>query len=263
MNALFDTHAHLDQPEFDADRDEVLQRAAAAGVGEVLCVGTTAESSAAAVGLADTHPGVYAAVGVQPNYTSQVAAGDWDRVLSLVDRPKVVALGETGLDRYWDYAPLPVQQDYFDRHLQLAQQRGLPVLIHCREAEAEVLVMLRQATQRGPVKGLLHAFSGTADLAAECLALGLYISLAGNVSYTNKKFGALRAVAATIPADRLLLETDSPYLTPHPLRGREKRNEPAWIVHTAESLAALRGVTVQELARQTTANARRLFGLHS
>lgn len=259
MHTFFDTHAHLDQPEFDADRGEVLERAAAAGVAHVLCVGTTAESSAAVVALAERHPGLYAAVGIQPNYTSQIAAGDWDRIVSLVGGAKVVALGETGLDRYWDYAPFAVQQEYFDRHLRLGQQHGLPVVIHCREAEADVQGMLREAAARGPVRGLLHAFSGTAELAAECLAMGLYISLAGNVSYTNQKFGPLRQVAASIPADRLLLETDSPYLTPHPLRGRQRRNEPAWLVHTAQTLAELRGLPVEDLADQTTANARRLF----
>jgi TatD DNase family protein len=258
---VFDTHAHLDQPEFDADRAQVLDRARAAGVEGVLCLGTTADSSEAVVALAEQYAEVYAGVGIQPNCVAQAAEGDWQRVVQLLDRPKVVALGETGLDRYWDYAPMALQQEYLDRHLRLAQQRGLPVVIHCREAEADLLPMLREAAARGPIQGLLHAFSGSADLAAECLAMGLYVSFAGNVSYTNKKFADLRAVAASIPADRLLLETDSPYLIPHPLRGREKRNEPTWVVHTAQALAELRQVTLGALAGQTTANARRLFRL--
>jgi TatD DNase family protein len=255
----FDTHCHLDQPEFDADRAAVLDRAAAAGVKTMLALGTTAASSAACAELAEQSAAVYAGVGIQPNYVAQAAPDEWDHVERLVGRARVVALGETGLDRYWDYSPLALQQDYFDRHLRLAQQHDLPVVIHCREAEADVLAMLREAAARGPIRGLLHAFSGSAALAAECLALGLSVSFAGNVSYTNKKFVALREVAASIPADRLLLETDSPYLTPHPLRGREKRNEPAWLVHTALALAELRHTALEDLARQTTANAERLF----
>ena len=239
----------------------MLGRARAAGVELILTVGTTADSSAAAVRLAQSHGELYAAVGIQPNHVHEARPGDWDRVVALAAQRRVVALGETGLDRYWDFAPFDLQREYFDRHLRLSQERGLGVVIHCRQAEADLMPMLRQAASRGPIRGLLHAFSGTELVAAECLELGLMVTFAGNVSYTNKKFGPLRAVAASIPADRLLLETDSPYLIPHPLRGREKRNEPAWIVHTARALAELRGVTLEELARQTTTNARRLFGI--
>jgi TatD DNase family protein len=173
----------------------------------------------------------------------------------------VVAIGETGLDRHWDFTPFAVQQDFFDRHLRLAQERGLPLVIHCREAEADVLAMLGEAARRGPLKGVLHAFSGDRAFAEACLALGLDLSFAGAVTYTNKKFASLREVAASAPGDRILIETDSPYLVPHPLRGREKRNEPAHLVLTAQCLAELRGQPVAELAAQTTANARRLFGL--
>jgi TatD DNase family protein len=257
----FDTHCHLDQPEFDADRAAVLERARAAGVESVLCLGTTAASSAACVDLAAQCAMVYAGVGLQPNDLAQAAADEWDRIGQLVGRAKVIAVGETGLDRFWDDTPFPLQQDYFDRHLRLAQTHDLPIVIHCREAEADLLPMLREAAARGPIRGLLHAFGGSAALAAECLALGLYVSFAGNVSYTNKKFVALREVAASIPADRLLLETDCPYLIPHPLRGKEKRNEPAWLLHTARALAELRNTTLADLARQTTANARRLLRL--
>ncbi len=254
---LIDTHAHLDQEEFDADRDAVIARAHAAGVEAIVAIGVTGPSSEAVVALAAAHPGIYAAVGIQPNYTAQVAADDWDRVLALVDQPKVVAIGETGLDRHWDYAPLDVQQDYFDRHLRLAQHRNLPFVVHTRESDADVLAMLREALQRGPLRGIMHSFTGTAETAAECVALGLHVSFAGMVTF--KKSDVLRAVAASIPADRILVETDSPYLSPHPLRG--KRNEPANVAHTATCLAEVRGQTPDAFAEQTTANARELFRL--
>lgn len=254
---LIDTHAHLDQEEFAPDRAEVIARARAAGVETIIAVGITADSSDATVRLAGEYPAIRAAVGIQPNYCSQAAPGDWDRVLRLVDAPRVVAIGETGLDRYWDYSPFEVQQDYFDRHLRLSQERSLPFIVHTRESDADVLLMLREAAARGPLRGVMHSFTGSAETAAECLGLGLYISFAGMVTY--KKSQQLRDVAAGIPADRILIETDSPYLSPHPLRG--KRNEPGHLLHTAACLAQVRGVTMEEFAAQTTANARRLFGL--
>jgi TatD DNase family protein len=254
---LFDTHAHLDQPEFDDDRDAMIARARHAGVTGMLAVGITAETSRACVALAGQHDGLYAAVGIQPNYCGAAAADDWDRVLKMLEEPKVVALGETGLDRYWDYSPWPVQQDYFDRHLRLSHERGLPFVVHSRECDADILAMLREARRRGPLAGVMHSFTGDAATAAECVELGLYISFAGMVTF--KKSAALREVAVTIPEDRLLIETDSPYLAPHPLRG--KRNEPANLVHTAQVLAEVRGQTLDEFAGQTTANARRWLRL--
>jgi TatD DNase family protein len=259
--SYFDTHAHLDQEEFDADREAVIARARQAGVETLVCVGVAAASSRAAVLLAEKHPEIRAAVGIQPNSCAQIADDEWEQIVALVDHPAVVALGETGLDRFWDYAPFALQQEYFARHLQLAQQRDLPVIIHCRDAQADVLAMLREAVARGPLRGVLHAFSGDAAMANECLQLGLYISFAGMVTYTNKKFAPLRAVAAAVPSDRILIETDSPYLVPEPLRGKQRRSEPAQIVHTAGCLAELRGASTDELAAQTTANAQRLFGL--
>jgi TatD DNase family protein len=150
-----------------------------------------------------------------------------------------------------------VQQDYFDRHLRLSQATGLHFIVHTRECDADALTMLRQAAGRGPLRGVMHSFTGAAETAAECVALGLYISFAGMVTY--KKSDALRAVAASVPPDRILVETDSPYLAPQAVRG--KRNEPAYVVHTAECLAAVRNVDPVEFAAQTTSNARRLFGL--
>jgi TatD DNase family protein len=258
--SLVDTHAHLDQHEFDADRGEVVARAREAGVENLVCVAVSADSSGAVVQLAEQF-GLFGAVGIHPNSTADAAPADWDRVTALIDHPRVVALGETGLDRYWDFAPMATQQDYLDRHLRLGQERGLPVILHCREAAADLMPMLRAAAARGPLRGVVHAFSGDAALAAECLALGLYISFAGNVSYSNKKFDTLRAAAQTVPDDRLLVETDSPYLVPQAFRGRQKRNEPAYMIHTAAFLAELRSASVEELAAATTTNARRLFRL--
>jgi TatD DNase family protein len=257
---LFDTHAHLDDEAFAPDLNAVLARAEQAGVAAILCPGITADSSEAAVRLAAEQAGLVAAVGIQPNYCAQAEAGDWQRIVSLVNQPRVVAIGETGLDRHWDFTPFEVQRDYFDRHLRLAQQHGLPVIVHCREADDEVLAMLHDASGRGPLRGVLHAFSSNLEVADECLDLGLFVSFAGSVTYTNKKFEDLRKAAVTIPDDRLLIETDSPYLTPHPLRGAQKRNEPANVRLVAQCLAELRGQSVEQVAALTTENARRLFG---
>ncbi|MHB8899440.1 MAG: TatD family hydrolase [Thermoguttaceae bacterium] len=258
---MIDTHAHLDDEQFGPDLPEVLRRASEAGIAGIVCPGTDADSSEAVVQMARRYGMVHAAVGIQPNCCAEAGPGDWDRIVALAEAGGAVALGETGLDRYWDFAPLELQRDYFDRHLQMAQRRDLPVIIHCREAEAETLEMLRHAVARGPLRGVIHAFSGNADFAATCLDLGMHLSFAGSVTYRNKKFEALREAARTIPPDRILLETDSPYLVPHPLRGKEPRNEPSFMAHTASGLAELRGVPVEELAGQAAANARAFFGL--
>jgi TatD DNase family protein len=255
---LIDTHAHLDDEQFRDDLPAVLQRAAQAGVHRVITIATTAPSSSACVGLAAQHPALFATVGIQPNHVAEAAPDAWDEVVRLVTQKRVVALGETGLDRYWDYTPLPQQEDFFARHLALARQHNLPVVIHCRQAESDVVRMLREDYQRhGPVRGVMHSYTGDLATAEACLAVGLYISFAGMLTYKNAQ--ALREVAARIPLERLLVETDSPYLAPVPMRG--KRNEPAYVAHTASCLAGLHGVTAAEFAEATTANAVRLFGL--
>ena len=254
---LFDTHAHLDMPKFDEDRSAVIQRAEAAGVESILTVGISATSSRAAVELAEQHTSVYAAVGIHPVDCADATAADWETIVALLDHPRVVALGETGLDNYWKRTPLAVQQEFFRRHLRLAQERDLPVIIHQRESQQEIFAMLREARQRGPLRGIMHSFTASRDDAAQCLDLGMHISFAGMVTF--KRSDELRAVASTIPADRLLIETDSPFLSPHPLRGR--RNEPAHIVHTAQCLAEARGEPIEQLGEQTTLNARQLLGL--
>ncbi len=254
----FDTHAHLDDEAFDANREEVIRRACLAGVETMLAVGVTAPSSRKCVALAEQFDSVYAAVGIQPNYCAQIQPGDWDQIVTLVDHPRVIALGETGLDRYWDYSPFDLQQEYFDRHLRLSQERDKAFIVHMRECGSDILSMLVEARRRGTLRGVMHSFTGDAELARQCLDLGLYISFAGMVTF--KKSEALRDLAATIPADRILIETDSPYLSPHPLRGKHP-NEPARITYTAACLAEARGVTVEKFAAQTLGNARRLFGV--
>jgi TatD DNase family protein len=255
---LIDTHAHLDDGQFRDDLPAVLERAAAAGVHQIITIATTAPSSAACVALAAKHPALLATVGIQPNNAAEAVPGDWDEVVRLVTAGRVVAVGETGLDRHWDYTPFPQQEDYFARHLELARTHRLAVVIHCREAEADVVRMLRADYERdGPVRGVMHSFTGDAATAEACLAMGQYISFAGMVTYKNAE--ALRAVAAKIPLDRLLVETDSPYLAPVPVRG--KRNEPAFVVHTAACLAQVKGVGADVIAEHTMVNAQRLFGI--
>jgi TatD DNase family protein len=252
---LHDTHAHLDDERF-TDLSDVLARAAAAGVVRVNTIGIDAATSRAAVALADRHDVLSAVVGVQPNCVAEVRPGDWDAILELARSPSVVAIGETGLDRYWNRAPFEQQEEWFDRHLALARALGVPVVIHCREAEADVVRMLRAHFEKnGPVRGVMHSFTGDKATAAACLAMGLHLSFAGMLTY--KKNAALREVAAAVPLDRLLVETDAPYLAPEPVRG--KRCEPAFVVHTAACIATTRGDSPETIAAATTANAQALF----
>jgi TatD DNase family protein len=253
---LLDTHCHLDEPAFDADRDAVIERARQAGVVAMLTIGTTAESSEKALRLARSHHDVFAAVGIQPNYVAEEKPSDWEKIVSLASDERVVAIGETGLDRYWDYTPFESQIEAFDRHLELSRAIGKPFVVHCREAEADVVSRLRNAAAAGPLRGVMHSFSGDAATADACVELGLYISFAGMVTF--KRNDALREVAKQVPLDRLLIETDAPYLAPMPHRG--KRNEPAYVAHTAAVLAELHETTPQEFATLTTANASRLLG---
>jgi TatD DNase family protein len=255
---LIDTHAHLDDERFAADRPAVLDRATAAGVSRVVVVATTAATSRVCVDLAARNAPLFATVGIQPNHVAEAAPTDWNEVVRLVTAAKVVALGETGLDRYWDHTPFPQQEDYFARHLDLARRHNRPVVIHCRDAEADVVRMLRADYEKhGPVRGVMHSFTGDLPTARDCLAMGLYVSFAGMVTYKNAQ--PLRDVAKEVPLDRLLIETDSPYLAPVPERG--KRNEPAFVAHTAALLAQVRGVDAEVIADYTTRNARSLFGL--
>jgi TatD DNase family protein len=255
---LFDTHAHLDDERLRDDVPAVLSRADGAGVAQVIAIATTALSSRACLDLASHYPAVFASAGIHPNHAAEAAPTDWDAVLSLVSCERVVALGETGLDRHWDFTPFATQEDYFARHLALMRATGKPVVIHCREADLDVLRMLREEYDRnGPLYGVMHSFTGDKVLAEQCLAMGLVLSFAGMLTY--KSAADLRTVAATVPLDRVMVETDCPYLAPVPKRGQ--RNEPAFVVHTAQCLADAQGVALEALAIHTTANARRLFGL--
>lgn len=256
VDEWFDTHAHLHGDDFESDLPGVLQRAHDAGVRTILTVGTTLATSRRDVELAAAHRSLYAAVGIHPNDCGDAAPGDWNAIVQLTRQPRVVAVGETGLDRYWNRVPLDIQQDYFDRHLRLSAATGLPVVIHMRDCAADVVAMLQTAAARGPVRGVLHSFTADEETARSGLDLGLHLSFAGMVTY--KKSDELRRIAQLVPLDRLLLETDSPYLSPHPHRGH-RPNEPALLVHTAACLAEVRGLSLAELAVATTQNARRLF----
>jgi TatD DNase family protein len=255
---LIDTHAHLDEEGFRGDLPAVLERARNVGVSTVLTIATTAPSSAACVALAAVHPMVRATVGIQPNHVAEAAPDAWDEVVRLATQSQVVALGETGLDRHWNFTPFAQQEDYFARHLELAREHKLPVVIHCREAEADTVRMVRADFEKhGPVRGVMHSFTGDAATMEACLAMGLHISFAGMVTYKNAQ--NLRDVALGVPLGRLLVETDSPYLAPVPVRG--KRNEPAFVAHTAACLAAVKSVDEAIIALHTTRNARDLFKL--
>jgi TatD DNase family protein len=256
---LIDTHAHLFDDRFADDLAEVVKRARDIGVTGIVAVGIDAASNRASVTIANRFPHVLAAVGIQPNHVAEAAPVDWDDVVRLVEtEPTVAAVGETGLDRYWDRAPFAMQEEFFARHLELARKHGKPIVIHCREAEADVAAMLRTHFDRyGPIRGVMHSYTGDAATARACLDMGLHISFAGMVTF--KTANDLRAVTKTIPADRILVETDCPYLAPQAVRG--KRNEPAYVVHTATVLAAERGESLDDFARQTTANAKALFGI--
>ena len=254
---LVDTHCHLDEKAFESDLAEVLTRAKSAGVRRIFTIGVTAATSEAAVRIAEQHAEVFAVVGVQPNYVASEPGDARERVRDLARHPRVVAIGETGLDRYWDHAPLPVQRDWFDWHLRLADEVELPFIVHCRDAEAEVVEQLTAYAAGRPLRGVMHSFCGTEETATACLKLGLHLSFSGMLTY--KKNVELRAIAAAVPADRVLVETDAPYLAPVPHRG--KRNEPAYVAATAELLAECRVVNLAELSEQTERNVAELFRL--
>lgn len=255
---LFDTHAHLNAEQFEEDVAGVITRAEAQFVKHILVIGTTLADSERAVEIATEFPQVYAAVGIQPNYVSEADPGDFAKIEQLARHDEVIAIGETGLDRYWDRAPFSLQQDYFHRHIELSLELDKPFVVHMRECGADILDSLRRFDNIEKFRGIMHSFTGDEDLARACLDCGLHISFAGMLTY--KKSDELRKVAASIPINKLLVETDSPYLSPHPKRA-QRPNEPALVIHTAECLAEQQGLTLEEMAAATTANAKKLFGL--
>lgn len=254
---MIDTHAHLDEEAFRGDCDEVVARALASGVTTIVTIGTTLQTSKRAVELAARYPSVYAVVGIQPNYVSQACPGDWEEIEQHATAPKVVGIGETGLDRYWDYAPVDMQAEYFTRHLDLARRLDLPFVVHCRDAEADVVAQLRTAAKQGPLRGIMHSFAGDAETARACVELGMHISFSGMVTFPKNE--SLRAAAAIVPADRILVETDAPYLAPQKFRGQ--RNEPSYVQYTVAKLAEVRSTTAEEFGEVTARNARTLFRL--
>jgi len=253
---LFDTHAHLHFPEFAGDLDAVLARARAAGVRRMVTIGTDVATSRAAAALAAREPDVWAAVGIHPHEAAAADEAALTEIERLASAPRVVAIGETGLDFFRDRSPREAQTRAFTAQVALARRLGKPVLVHCRDAHAETLALL---AADGPLErgGIMHCFSGDVALARRCIELGLLVSLAGPVTYP--KPGALPDVARAIPADRLVVETDCPFLPPQPYRG--KRNEPAYLAITAARVAELRGEPLADLAGRMSENARALFRL--
>ncbi len=251
---LIDSHAHLDDAAFDADREAALDRARAAGVGQIINVGFNEVRWATTLALATAQPAIYAVLGLHPHEAQAWDTAVAERLREALRHPRVVGLGEIGLDFYRDYAPHDQQRGAFRAQLALAQECGLPVVLHSRAAEEETVATLAEA---GIGNGVLHSFSGSLEVAERALALGLHISLTGPVSYP--KADHQRELARLIPLDRLLLETDCPYLAPQARRG--KRNEPAFLRFTAEAIATARGLTVEEIIAATGANTIELFGL--
>jgi TatD DNase family protein len=256
VTLLVDTHAHLHDPAFDADRPAVLARARAAGLTGFLTIGTDVETSEAAVALAAAEPDIYAAVGIHPHDASTADEVALSRIAALARAPRVVAIGEIGLDYYRDHSPRPVQRAALVTQLQLARAVGKPVLLHCREAHADLLDVCGTEGV-GAVGGILHCFSGDLAVARRGLDLGLLISIAGPVTYPSAR--RLAEVVRALPLDRLVVETDCPYLPPQPWRGQ--RNEPAYLPVTAARVAELLGVSVATAAAATTENAVRLLAL--
>jgi TatD DNase family protein len=253
---LVDTHAHLHFPEFAGDLEAVLERARAAGVRCMVTIGTDVESSRAAVALAGREPDVWAAVGIHPHAAGQADEAQLAEIERVAAAPRVVAIGETGLDFFRLLSPRDAQERLFRAQLALARRLRKPVLVHCRDAYAETLAILAEAPV-GEAGGIMHCFSGDAGEARRCLDLGLFISLAGPVTYPKAR--ALPEVAKLVPADRLVVETDCPFLPPQPYRG--KRNEPAYLAVTAARVAELRGEPLEELASRMSENARTLLRL--
>ncbi len=252
---LIDSHCHLDFPDFSTELDEVVGRARAAGIARMVTISTRVHRQADVLAIAERFADVYCSVGTHPHYAHEeldVTAAD---LVARARHAKVVALGEAGLDYHYDNSPRDAQEKGFRTHIAAARETGLPLVIHSREADADTARILEEETGQGAFPAVLHCFTGDPDLARRAVALGLCISFTGILTFKNS--AALRAIAADLPADRILVETDAPYLAPNPFRG--KRNEPAYVVETAKVLAETRGVSCDEIARQTSENFFRLF----
>ena len=255
---LFDTHAHLDDDQLTPMLADVLADAETNGLVGITAIGTTVASSRRCLELAKEHDLVTAAVGIHPNKCAQSTAADWDQIKSLAAEKQVVAIGETGLDRHWDFCPFEVQETWFARHIELSFEIEKPLVIHMRDCEPDILRMLDQGKRDGKINGIMHSFAGQWETAQACLDLGMYISFAGMVTF--KKSDELREIASRIPEDRILIETDSPYLSPHPHRS-VRPNQPSMVQHTASCIAEVRGISAEQFGELTTNNARRVFGV--
>ncbi len=253
---LFDSHAHVDGPEFDGDRDEVLARARAAGVRRIVVIGAVGDPSSAerAVALAERDPDIWATVGTHPHDVERMTDEWWAVHERLAVHPRVVGIGETGLDFHYDHSPRDTQRAAFARFVELARRVGKPVVCHIRDAHEEAREVLR-ATDAAEVGGIIHCFTGNPDDAAAYVELGFHVSFSGIITYKTAQ--GIRDAVKRVPLDRILIETDCPYLAPVPMRGR--RNEPGFVVHTAKIVAECAGVSVAELAAATVASTRAIF----
>lgn len=252
---LVDHHCHLDFPQLAENRDALLARAAAAGVGVVVTISTRIRKLPDVLAIAAAHDHLFCSVGTHPHYAHEELDIETAEIVRLSEHPKVVAIGEAGLDYHYMNSPPEAQAEGFRRHIAAARETGLPLEIHSRGADEDTARILEEEHAKGSFPAILHCFTGGADLARRALALGLFVSFSGVVTF--KKSDALRAIAASVPLDRLLVETDAPFLAPEPLRG--KTNEPANVVHTAAAIAELRGLAPAALAEATTANFFALF----
>lgn len=253
---LIDTHAHLNAIQYQEDLEEVIERAQSEGVEIIVVVGFDRETITRAIELADTYEFIYATVGWHPVDAIDMTDEDLKWIEELCSHPKVVALGEMGLDYYWDKSPKDIQKEVFRKQIALAKKVKLPIIIHNREATADIIEILEEENA-SEVGGIMHCFTGSVEVAKQCMDMNFYISFGGPVTFKNAK--KPKEVAAEIPLDRLLIETDCPYLTPHPFRG--KRNEPSYVKYVAEQIAELKGVTFEEIAQKTSDNAKRFFGI--
>ncbi|SFJ87692.1 TatD DNase family protein [Paenibacillus sp. UNC496MF] len=253
---LIDTHTHLDSPKFDEDREAVIERALEAGVHTLVNIGFNRETIPTTMALAERYPFIYAVVGWHPVDSIDMTPADLEWIASLLEHPKVVALGEIGLDYHWDTSPKDVQQRVFRQQIALAKEKRKPIVIHNRDAHEDVVRILREEGA-SEVGGIMHCYSGSWETAKQCLDMNFYISFGGPLTFQNARVP--KEVMARVPLDRLLIETDAPYLAPHPHRG--KRNESSFVRLVANAMAEISGKSVEEIAKITTENAKRCFGI--
>jgi TatD DNase family protein len=255
MSMLVDSHCHLDFPDFAPDLDAIVERAAAARIARIVSISTRVRQFDQLLAIAEQFPNVFCSVGTHPHQAHEELDVTVEELVERSRHPKVVAIGEAGLDYHYDYSPRDAQETGFRRHIAAARTTRLPLVVHAREADADIGRILEEETGKGAFSAVLHCFTSGRELALRAIDLGLYISFTGILTF--KKSDELRAIAAELPAERILVETDAPYLAPGKFRG--KRNEPSYVTETAKVLAAARGVSFDQIAHQTTENFFRLF----